>query len=61
MKLDEAVTVNDFIKIYKRKFDENPPNLGRRGSPRDFINQIIEAVESNTPIDIPKPSEDARL
>lgn len=61
MKLDEAVTVTDFVKIYKRKFGENPPNLGARGFPRAFINQIIEAVESNTPIDIPKPSEEDRL
>ena len=61
MTLDEAVTVTDFVKIYKRKFGKNPPNLGVRGFPHVFIEQMVQAIESNTPIDIPKPPEDARL
>ena len=61
MKLNEAQTEDDFIKIYKRKYGENPPTFGTRGDPEEFIYEIVQAVENDTPIDIPRPPEGADL
>lgn len=61
MTLDEAQTEDDFIKIYIRKFGENPPTLGTRGDPEEFIYEIVQAVENNTPINIERPPKGADL
>ncbi len=54
MTLEEAVSLQDFISIYKKEFGQEPPDMGERGFAHDKIADIINAVKDKTPL---PPSE----
>lgn len=59
MTLEEAITEDDFIKVYKEKFGEEPRVSGGKGFP--IIDDIIKAVVDGVPIDEDIPPEGADL
>jgi len=61
LTLDEAVTLEDYIEIYKGKFGEEPSVWEGKGFEQDRIDEIIGAIRTNTPIEREDIPEDARL
>jgi hypothetical protein len=59
MKLEDAVTEQDFIKVYTEKFGEPPVVSGGKGFP--IIDDIIRAVVDNIPINEELPPAGALL
>lgn len=59
MTLDDAVTEEDFIKVYTEKFGEKPRVSGGKGFP--IIDDIIKAVVDGIPISEDMPPESADL
>ena len=59
MTLEEAMTEDDFIKVYKEKFGEEPRVAGGKGYP--IIDDIIRAVVDGVPIEEDIPPESADL
>ena len=61
MKLEEAVTLDDYKKVYKAKFGRNPKLWKGLGTDFMLIDDIIEAIKNNEPLDDDPNSPDACL
>ena len=61
MKLEEAVTLDDYKKVYKAKFGINPKLWKGKGTVFMLIDDIIEAIKNNEPLDDDPNPPDARL
>ncbi len=51
MTLDEAVTLEDYKKVYRKKFGRNPKLWRGKGTVFMLIDTIIDAIENDTPLD----------
>ena len=61
MTLDEAITLDDYKKVYRKKFGRSPKLWKGKGTDDMLIDDIIDAIESNEPLDRDPNPPDARL
>tara|TARA_Y100000114_G_scaffold95140_1_gene88478 strand:- start:368 stop:553 length:186 start_codon:yes stop_codon:yes gene_type:complete len=56
MKLEEAITLDDYKKVYREKFGKNPKLWEGFGTDDMLIDDIIDAIKKNEPLDVdPNP------
>ena len=61
MTLDEAITLDDYKKVYRKKFGRSPKLWEGKGTDDMLIYDIIDAIENNEPLDRDPNPPDARL
>ena len=56
MTLDEAVTLDDYKKVYRKKFGKIPKLWNGFGTDKMLIDDIVDAIKKNEPLDVdPNP------